>query len=626
MKQSVRIAVVSVILITSIIFSIGVIIKKTVIESTRISDNELLLQEVVQHVEPVRGNIYDKSGNLLAENISSFEVVIIPGLFPKNVVEKYEILKLLAGAARLDITWLESLLKSDLAINDPYQTKVIKRDISSYEAIRLGALLNKYPAFQIRPVIRRKYHVMNSGLAHAIGYMGRLDSIEPNTDSLFNYQSTSLIGLSGIEATQERTLRGTMGELLAQKDFTGRSHSVRSSKSSQAGIDIALTIDYPLQLDGFKSLQKYIEAGIKDARDPSLREGRGPYLHEGAFVVMDVRTGEILALASTPEYDPNVFSTADRSDELNALLSASQKPLVSRATMSLEPPGSTFKPLVAIAALEVGTASSNTRIVSNGELLVPNMYDPDAEPAVFRDWYPHGSLDMTRAIVRSSDIYFYVLAGGWPPGTLPTGDDIPALGSEQISIWASHFGFGMNTGLEVTAESSGLVPSEAWKKNILNEPWTLGDTYQFGIGQGNLLATPLQLAVYAGALANGGIRLTPTIIKNMERPPTPKNIPAKTEYFSFIQDAMVATASGPDGTARRAKPDKYKVGAKTGTAEFGQAYSDGSYDEHGFVIAFGPIPNPEIAIAVYIKHGNGAYHASPVAKDIFESYLASQSE
>ncbi|HIE84087.1 MAG TPA: hypothetical protein EYQ00_09680 [Dehalococcoidia bacterium] len=626
MKQSARISIISVILITSMLLGVGAILKKTVIESTRIIDNEVLLQEVIKHIEPVRGNVFDKNGELLAENISSFEVVLIPGFFPEDADEKHEFLELLASTANLDLTWLNSLLKSDLLINNPYQPKVIKRDISSREAIRLGTLLNKYPAFEIRPIIRRRYHVLNSGLAHVIGYMGRLDSIDPTNKTLSNYQRTSLIGLSGIEATQEQYLRGIMGESVSQQDVTGRSYSVRPSKSSQAGIDITLTIDYQLQVQGFKSLQKYIQAGIDDARDLSLREGRGPYKHEGAFVVMDVQTGELLALASTPGYDPNIFSSSDRSVELNAVLSDPHQPLVSRATMSLEPPGSTFKPLVALAALEIGTANPNTRIVSNGELLVPNMYNPDAEPAVFRDWYPHGSLDMTRAIVRSSDIYFYILAGGWPPDTVPAGDDVTGLGPENISTWASYFGFGMSTGVEITTESTGLVPSEAWKNDTLNESWTLGDTYQFGIGQGNLLATPLQLAVYAGALANGGTRLKPTVIKNIDRSPVSEKIPAKNENFSFIRNAMVAAASGPDGTARRAKPSNYKIGAKTGTAEFGPAYSDGTYDEHGLVIAFGPIPNPEIAVVVYIKHGNGAYHASPVAKDIFESYLNSRVE
>ena len=626
MKQSARISVISVVLITSMLFAVGAIFKKTVLEPTLIIDKKVLLQEVVKHIEPVRGNIFAKNGELLAENISSFEAVIIPGFFPEDVDERYEFLELLASTARLDRIWLDSLLKSDVLINNPYQPKVVKHDISSSEAIHLGTLLNKYPAFEIRPILRRRYHVMNSGLAHVIGYMGRLDSINPTASALSNYQGTSLIGLTGIEATQEQYLRGIIGESVAQQDVTGRLYSVKPSKPSQAGTDITLTIDYQLQLQGFKSLQKYIQAGIDDARDLSLREGRGPYKHEGAFVVMNIRTGELLALASTPGYDPNIFSSSDRSDELNALLSDPQQPLVSRATMGLEPPGSTFKPLVALAALEIGTANPNTHIVSKGELLVPNMYNPDAEPAIFRDWYAHGSLDMTRAIVRSSDIYFYVLAGGWPPDIVPDGDDVTALGPKNISTWASYFGFGTSTGVEITAESTGLVPSEAWKNDTLNESWTLGDTYQFGIGQGNLLATPLQLAVYAGALANGGNRLKPTLIKNVNRATVSEKIPAKNEYFSFIRDAMVATASDPDGTARRAKPSNYKIGAKTGTAEFGPAYSDGTYDEHGFVIAFGPIPNPEIAVVVYIKHGNGAYHASPVAKDIFESYLNSQVE
>ena len=243
MKQSARISVISVVLITSMLFAVGAIFKKTVLEPTLIIDKKVLLQEVVKHIEPVRGNIFAKNGELLAENISSFEAVIIPGFFPEDVDEKHEFLKLLASIASLDLTWLDSLLKSDLQINDPYQPKVIKRDIPSHEAIRLGTLLNKYPAFEIRPIVRRRYHVMNSGLAHVIGYMGRLDSIDPTTKTLSNYQRTSLIGLSGIEATQEQYLRGIMGESVAQQDVTGRSYSVRPSKPSQAGIDVTLTMD-----------------------------------------------------------------------------------------------------------------------------------------------------------------------------------------------------------------------------------------------------------------------------------------------------------------------------------------------------------------------------------------------
>ena len=203
MKESARISIISLALIISMIFSIGMIIKKTVVDPIQSIENGLLLQEFVQQIEPVRGNIFDKNGELLAGNISSLEVIIIPGFFPKAVDTKYEIITLLADTADLDITWLESILNSELSINDPYQPRVIKRDISSREAIRLGALLNKYPAFEIRPVIRRQYHVSNSGLAHVIGYLGRLDSIDPNLKKLFDYQPTSFCLLYTSDAADE---------------------------------------------------------------------------------------------------------------------------------------------------------------------------------------------------------------------------------------------------------------------------------------------------------------------------------------------------------------------------------------------------------------------------------------
>ena len=235
-------------------------------------------------------------------------------------------------------------------------------------------------------------------------------------------------------------------------------------------------------------------------------------------------------------------------------------------------------------------------------------------------------MNILRLIIRSSDIYFYVLAGGWPPASDPLGDDVQALGPELIETWAREFGFGRTSGLQDRNESQGFVPSVEWKQTQIGESWTLGDTYQFGIGQGHLLATPLQLAVYTAALANGGTIVTPSLVLYDQEQTASTTLDIDPSNLKFIQNAMVRTAGDSDGTARKAKPDDYSVGAKTGTAEFGIAYSDGGYDEHGYVIAFGPMPSPEIAIVVYIKHGNGASHASPVARKIFEAYFGVDAE
>jgi penicillin-binding protein 2 len=276
---------------------------------------------------------------------------------------------------------------------------------------------------------------------------------------------------------------------------------------------------------------------------------------------------------------------------------------------------------VALAALQEGIATTQTRITSSGAITIPNQYNPIIQ-YVFRDWAAHGTLDFNGGIARSSDVYFYYLAGGYR-------DDFEGLGSDRVAKYARAFGLGRPTGLDLGGEADGLVPDAAWKQKTFGEDWLLGDTYTFGIGQGYLTATPLQMAVATAALANGGEVLVPRVVAATRGKDglvtTPRltsgRLPAEPRHIAAVREAMrVATSAG--GTATEGKPANIESGGKTGTAEFGTMLPDGSYDAHGWYIGFAPFDKPEVAVAVYLEHGVGATHAGPVARAILEAYFA----
>jgi penicillin-binding protein 2 len=600
------------------------IVQKTLLTNYTTASQDITLTSENELTEALRGKIYDRHGTELVRNEVIFQLEIIPGYIPTAPADAAAYYQRLSNLTNLPLNDVRSALETNIAEADPFRPVILLPDITLQHAIEIRSLMGEERSVTVPSRYRRIYTVIDEGLSHVVGYVGRRDSVEESTPRVESYPSRSITGLSGMELEADRLLRGLPGVQTYLQDLAGRKYSIRETAPAVRGDDVFLTIDLDLQTHAMDALKKYIDLGIADARED--REGRGEYQKEGAFVVLNVENGEILALGSLPEYDPNLLARGENYMAIDALFTDPTTPLISRAVTSLEPPGSTFKPLVALAALEEGFATVDTQIYSAGELPIPNTYDLQGQPVIFKDWLPHGELNMSRALIRSSDIYFYVLAGGWPPASEPLGDDVRALGPELIEAWARKFGFGRTSGLQDRNESQGFVPSVEWKEEQIGESWTLGDTYQFGIGQGNLLATPLQLAVYTAALANGGTIITPSLILDEQRGTSDISLGLDSTNLEFIQNAMVRTAGDVDGTARRAKPDNYSVGAKTGTAEFGVAYSDGGYDEHGYVIAFGPVPNPEIAIAVYIKHGNGAYHASPVAKEIFEAYFSVAAE
>ena len=379
-----------------------------------------------------------------------------------------------------------------------------------------------------------------------------------------------------------------------------------------------------LQLATAEALERGLDAGLEAALSRPDRHDQ-PLERVGAAVVIDVRTGELLALVSSPSYDANAFSGLSADADRVALLTHESRPLVHRAYQEVRSPGSIFKPLVGAAALQEGIATPSTRIRSTGALTVQSIYDPDVT-YTFRDWTAHGVLDFYGGLVRSSDVYYYYLSGGYDD---PDGSSFEGLGVERIARYVREFGLGAATGLDLPGEAGGLVPDGAWKEATYGEPWVLGDTYTLGIGQGYLTVTPLQMAVAAAAIANGGEVLVPRVARGYrvgdDIELLPKQVagllPVDAEHLDVVREAMKLTADAPLGTARRGEPEGITIAGKTGTAEFGPQHPDDEFDTHGWFIAFAPYDEPEVALAVYLNHGSGALHAAPVAHDIFEAYF-----
>ena len=286
------------------------------------------------------------------------------------------------------------------------------------------------------------------------------------------------------------------------------------------------------------------------------------------------------------------------------------------------PPGNTFKTIVGAAALQEGVATTTTTITSRGYITIENEFDPNVV-YVYTDWAELGALDFYGGIAMSSNVYFYYLAGGYPD------EGFVGLGQERVAAYARAFGLGSPSGIDLPGESPGLVPDATWKSETLGEPWTLGDTYNFGIGQGYLAVTPLQMLTAVAAMTNGGQLLTPHVVKELVdghgnvlqqiAPEARTTVPVELGYLDALLAGMRQSVT--DGVARLAAVNGVNVAGKTGTAEFGPQRNDGTYETHGWFVGFAPYEDPEIAVVVFVQRGGGGADASPAAAQIFDYYF-----
>ncbi|MGB6837396.1 MAG: penicillin-binding protein 2 [Dehalococcoidia bacterium] len=556
-----------------------------------------------------RGLIYDRHGELLVENVPSFAAGVVPADLPDE-----EFLPVLAELDRLlDIPLREVALEIAAVkeSKDPFSPVIVKADLDEETAFRLREAEPGLAGVHVL-VEPRRHYIEGPLLAHVLGYVGRLDEAEYVELRDRGYELNDRIGKTGVEAAYESMLRGVPGRKQVEVDASGREIRTLNSLAPRPGHSVVLALDLDLQ----RKVTEILQGAMGSSTN-------------AAAVVMDVRSGEVLATVSLPSFDNNLFSGEIDEAQLQRLLDDPAKPLVNHAIAEMYPPGSTFKQVTGVAALQEGIATPSTTITSRGYITVPNQYNPEVV-YVFRDWAALGTLNFYGGVAMSSDVYFYYLAGGY----YQQGVEIfRGLGASRLASYARAFGLGAPTGIDLPGESPGLVPDPRWKEQTLGEPWVTGDTYNFGIGQGYLATTPLQMVRVTAAIANGGDVLVPRLVREvvdadgrLVRPferVVQRHLEVSPDNLAIFREAMRQAASW--GTARRGAVPGVSVAGKTGTAEFGLPLANGQYESHGWFTGFAPFEDPQVAVVVFLEKGNGSIDAAPAAAKILDYYFHRQS-
>lgn len=552
-----------------------------------------------------RGLIYDRNGRPLVQNSARFSAAIVPGDLPDR--GETAVYRLLSDVINMPVDEIEKKVAQGIEGQGLYSPAVIKEDLDRDTALVLSELEPHAPGLKLI-VEPARHYLTGSLLSHVLGYVGPISSEEYAELKQQGYLYQDFIGKTGVEYTYESFLRGQPGKKLIEVDAAGRELNLISERRPVDGSNLVLSIDLDLQQKAGEILQQYAVNS-----------------ENASAAVMDVHTGEILAMVSLPTFDNNVFSGPLTDQDLAALIDAPGKPLVNHAIAERYPPGSTFKTIVGSGALQEGIATPSTTITSHGYITVENEFDPNNVVYIYPDWSALGPLDFYGGIAMSSNVYFYYLAGG------KADEGFRGLGEEKVAEYARGFGFGAPAGIDLPGEAPGLVPDAAWKETTFGEPWVLGDTYNFGIGQGYMAATPLQVLTSITAIANGGQLVTPHVVRALQDShgnvlktvePAPRaTVPVSAENLAVVRAAMRQGVT--DGVAKAAAAPGVAVAGKTGTAEFGEELENGKHTTHGWFVGFAPYDDPQIAVVVFVQRGSGGADASPAAAKIFDYYFNS---
>jgi len=548
---------------------------------------------------PNRGLILDKNGVVLAHNFFVYTLEITPEK-SKNLEQTIAEIGKLVEISPND----RKRFKKFREQSHNFESIPIRTHLNEVEAARFAVNHYRFPGVEIKSRLFRHYPLGKLG-SHMIGYIGRindkdLENLEASGD-LSNYKGSDHIGKSGLEQYYEKYLHGTTGFQQVEIDADGHAVRVLSSNPPIPGDNIILSAD--------SKLQEIAETAFGERR--------------GAMVAINPKTGEVLSYVSQPTFDPNLFVDGIDSESWKSLNDSLDKPLINRPLRGIYPPGSTFKPFVALAGLEAGKRGPPYSIHD------PGFYTLPGSSHRYRDWKPggHGSVDIQRAITVSCDTFFYGLA--------------MELGIDNLATFVRHFGFGRKSDFDIKGEIEGLLPTPEWKKRRFKQPWYPGETVIVGIGQGYTLVTPLQLAQATSILANNGIAMRPHLVtqiqnslsgKNLVLPPTIQdNIPLNPDNIEIVKRGMVDVTL-PGGTAASVGANaSYAIAAKTGTAQVigikqNEKYNEHAVDErhrdHALFIAYAPAEDPKIAIAVIVENGgHGGSAAGPIARKVMDYYL-----
>jgi penicillin-binding protein 2 len=549
-----------------------------------------------------RGLILDRNGQPLVQNSAQFSAAIIPGDLPDR--GEAAVYRAVASVLGVPPEEVQAKVAEGVTKRGEYSPAVIKEGVDRDAALQLMELKPHAPGLDVVVEPSRRY-LTGSLLSHVLGYVGPISEEEHAALAEDGYLLEDFVGKSGVESTYESVLRGKPGKKFIEVDASGRELKVISERRPIDGSSLVLSIDLDLQRKTAEVLNEYA-AGSDNA----------------AAAVMDVKTGELLAMVSLPTFDNNVFSAPLSDQDLATLVDSPGKPLVNHLIAERYAPGSTFKTIVGAGALQEQVAAPWTTITSRGYITVENEFDPNVV-YVYPDWAPLGALDFYGGVAMSSNVYFYYLAGG------KSDEGFRGLGDSKVAEYARAFGFGEPTGIDLPGESPGLVPDSTWKESEIGEPWTLGDTYNLGIGQGYVAATPLQVLSAISAVANGGELLTPRVVKEYQDNQgnvlqatdrvVRNQVPVNAENLGTLRAAMRQSVTS--GVARKAAIGGVEVAGKTGTAEFGPRLSNGKYATHGWFVGFAPYNDPEIAVVVFVQRGSGGDDASPAAAKILDYYF-----
>ena len=548
-------------------------------------------------IAPTRGLIFDRNGEILAQNLPTFSLEVIP----EAVDDVDALIDDLRGI--IDISDVsEEAFRAALSSKRRFESVPLRLRLDEREMASFAVNRHRFPGVDVHARLTRNYPQGELG-AHVVGYVGRINREELAQLDRVNYRGTLHVGKTGVEASYEGWLHGRVGYQHVETNAQGRILRVLDRHDPVPGKNLFLTVD--------AELQRVAEVALGEER--------------GAIVAIEPATGSVLAMASTPGFDPNLFAQGIDAETYRALRGSPDRPLFNRALNGQYPPGSTIKPFLGLAGLEQGVG------YTRGGTWCPGYFALPGRKRRFRDWkkWGHGQVRLHDAIEQSCDVFFYQLS--------------LALGIDRMHEYMTRFGFGERTGIRLKGESRGLMPSREWKRAARDQAWYPGETVITGIGQGFVLTTPLQLAAATAGLATHGILRRPRLVDRAVEPATgeaktvePETVsevrPIEGANWKQIIDAMIGVVHGEKGTARRIGEDlDYRIAGKTGTAQVFSVGQDEKYDadkldkrlhDHGLFIAFAPVEQPRVAVATIVENGgSGSSAAAPLARIVIQAYL-----
>ncbi|MCG3847139.1 penicillin-binding protein 2 [Photobacterium damselae] len=577
---------------------------------TRSNDNRIKIVPV----SPNRGLIYDRNGVLLAENRPVYSLEITSEKVP-NLEETLLALQEIMGVTEDDITKFQKERRRTRR----FKSVPILDQLNEEQVALFSVNQHRFPGVEVKAYLKRHYPY-GDALTHVLGYVAKINDRDikrlEKAEKLSNYKATRDIGKLGIERYYEDQLHGTSGYQEVEVNSRGRVIRTLKYVPPIPGQDLKLNIDIALQL--------YVQELLTErSKDPAT--GEEVVKHKrGSVVVLDPKDDSILAMVSSPSYDPNLFVKGISGKNYRELLNNPDRPLVNRVTLGIYPPASTVKPLIAVAALTEGVVTTKTTRNDPGWWVIPN-----STSRKFRDWlrWGHGSVNIYKAIEESVDTYFYQVAYD--------------MGIDRLSTWMNKFGYGEYTGVDIHEESKANMPTREWKQARYRQPWYQGDTIPVGIGQGYWTATPLQIAKATSVLVNNGVVHRPHLLQSTIE----DGIETKTEFKDFppitgvkqstwdvAKEGMHRVLYGHRGTARKAfYHTPYQAGGKSGSAQvFGlaenQKYNADELEErlrdHALFTAFAPFEDPKVVVSMVLENaGGGSSNGGPIARKIFDHML-----